>query len=90
MLRVPERTCVCCRKKDAKSGLLRIVVPEDTPVFDKVQKMPGRGYYLCPDKKCIDKFMDEKKINKILKRKITALPASRELLKMEVEASCTQ
>lgn len=90
MLRVPERTCVCCRKKNAKSGLLRIVVPEDTPIFDRFKKMQGRGYYLCPDKKCVGNFMDEKKINKFLKRKITALPAWRELLKTEVGASCTQ
>ncbi|MBF0458155.1 MAG: YlxR family protein [Nitrospirae bacterium] len=87
---MPERTCVCCRKKGAKSGLLRIIVPEDAPVFDKVQKMSGRGYYLCPDKKCIDKFMDGKKINKILRKKITTLPTLGELLKTEVEAACTQ
>ncbi|MCG6552484.1 MAG: YlxR family protein [Candidatus Magnetominusculus sp. LBB02] len=87
---MPERTCVCCRKKSAKDRLLRVVVPEDAPIFDKVQRMPGRGFYLCPDDKCIEKFVDEKKINKILKRKITVLSALRELLKTEVEASCTQ
>ncbi len=89
MLRVPERTCVCCRKKSAKSVLLRVVVPEDVLIFDKVQRMPGRGYYLCPEKKCVDIFMDRKRINKILKRKITTLLSSEELLKTEVEASCT-
>ncbi|MFJ8670010.1 YlxR family protein [Streptomyces sp. NPDC093600] len=50
----PERTCVGCRERAAKSDLLRIVVVEGTCVPDPRGTLPGRGAYLHPASVCLD------------------------------------
>ncbi|MET9959780.1 YlxR family protein [Streptomyces sp. NPDC006326] len=51
----PERTCVGCRERAAKSDLLRIVAIEDECVPDPSGTLPGRGAYLHPAVVCLDK-----------------------------------
>ncbi|MEU0396066.1 YlxR family protein [Streptomyces sp. NPDC006208] len=50
----PERTCVGCRERAAKSDLLRIVVIEDACVPDDRGTLPGRGAYVHPALVCLD------------------------------------
>ncbi|AVZ75620.1 DUF448 domain-containing protein [Streptomyces lunaelactis] len=50
----PERTCVGCRERTAKSDLLRIVVTGDACVPDDRGTLPGRGAYVHPASVCID------------------------------------
>ncbi|MGW1028676.1 MULTISPECIES: YlxR family protein [Streptomyces] len=50
----PERTCVGCRERAAKSDLLRIVVIEDACVPDPRGTLPGRGAYVHPALVCLD------------------------------------
>ncbi|KWW99702.1 DUF448 domain-containing protein [Carbonactinospora thermoautotrophica] len=50
----PERTCVGCRGRAAKSDLLRIVVVEDRCVPDPRGRLPGRGAYTHLDLGCLD------------------------------------
>ncbi|MGW2275001.1 YlxR family protein [Streptomyces yangpuensis] len=50
----PERTCVGCRERAAKSDLLRIVAIEDECVPDPRGTLPGRGAYLHPVVVCLD------------------------------------
>ncbi|MEV8454249.1 YlxR family protein [Streptomyces sp. NPDC052095] len=50
----PERTCVGCRERAAKSELLRIVVDGDTCVPDPRGTLPGRGAYVHPASVCLD------------------------------------
>ncbi|MEU1630882.1 YlxR family protein [Streptomyces sp. NPDC020096] len=50
----PERTCMGCRKRAAKSDLLRIAAIEDECVLDPRGTLPGRGAYLHPDMACYD------------------------------------
>ncbi|WP_419998315.1 YlxR family protein [Streptomyces boninensis] len=50
----PERTCVGCRERAAKSDLLRVVVVGDEVVPDDRGTLPGRGAYLHPAKACLD------------------------------------
>ncbi|WP_329123660.1 YlxR family protein [Streptomyces sp. NBC_01465] len=50
----PERTCVGCRERAAKSDLLRIVAVEGTCVPDPRGTLPGRGAYLHPASVCLD------------------------------------
>jgi hypothetical protein len=45
---VPQRTCVSCREKGDKRGLIRIVrSPEHEVAIDPTGKRNGRGAYLC-------------------------------------------
>lgn len=50
----PERTCVGCRERAAKSDLLRIVMTEDACVPDDRGTLPGRGAYVHPALVCLD------------------------------------
>ncbi|MFB7852868.1 MULTISPECIES: YlxR family protein [unclassified Streptomyces] len=50
----PERTCVGCRERAAKSELLRIVVEGNACVPDPRGTLPGRGAYVHPVPACLD------------------------------------
>ncbi|MFB7338109.1 YlxR family protein [Streptomyces adustus] len=50
----PERTCVGCRERAAKTDLLRIVAIEDACVPDPRGTLPGRGAYVHPVPVCLD------------------------------------
>ncbi|MDI3388334.1 YlxR family protein [Streptomyces sp. B-S-A8] len=60
----PERTCVGCRERAAKTDLLRIVLAEDEGaegsgkgvrlVPDPRGTLPGRGAYVHPALVCLD------------------------------------
>ncbi|MFJ7201385.1 MULTISPECIES: YlxR family protein [unclassified Streptomyces] len=50
----PERTCVGCRERAAKSELLRIVADGDDCVPDPRGTLPGRGAYVHPASVCLD------------------------------------
>ncbi|MCH0543367.1 YlxR family protein [Streptomyces sp. MUM 203J] len=50
----PERTCVGCRERAAKSDLLRIVVIEGACAPDPRGTLPGRGAYVHPVPSCLD------------------------------------
>jgi predicted RNA-binding protein YlxR (DUF448 family) len=50
---VPVRTCIACRRADAKRGLIRIVRDAEGRVaIDPSGKRAGRGAYLCHDPAC--------------------------------------
>ncbi|MFI8190312.1 YlxR family protein [Streptomyces sp. NPDC085946] len=50
----PERTCVGCRQRAAKTELLRTVAIEDACVPDPRGTLPGRGAYVHPALVCLD------------------------------------
>ena len=50
---IPVRTCVACRRTDAKRGLFRLVRDAEGRVtVDPTGKQAGRGAYLCHDPAC--------------------------------------
>jgi predicted RNA-binding protein YlxR (DUF448 family) len=56
---LPVRTCVGCRKREAKSDLLRVVGDLNGPkgpaiVVDELARRPGRGAYLHLSLDCLD------------------------------------
>jgi uncharacterized protein len=51
---LPERTCIGCRKQETRRGLLRFRVDGRGHLhLDALQRMPGRGVYVCPTRRCI-------------------------------------
>ncbi|MBT2391888.1 YlxR family protein [Streptomyces maoxianensis] len=50
----PERTCVGCRERAAKTDLLRIVVIGGACAPDDRGTLPGRGAYVHPALVCLD------------------------------------
>lgn len=50
---VPQRTCVACRRTEAKRSLIRVVRDAEGRVtVDPTGKQKGRGAYLCHDPAC--------------------------------------
>ncbi|MBL1068317.1 YlxR family protein [Streptomyces sp. 7-21] len=50
----PERTCVGCRQRAPREGLLRVALVEDRCVPDLRGTLPGRGAYVHPTQDCVD------------------------------------
>jgi len=65
------RTCVGCRKEEGKRGLLRIVrSPGGKVRVDRGGKAPGRGAYLCRNRKCLRSARKKDALSKALKTKV--------------------
>lgn len=65
---IPIRTCIGCRRKDAKTSLIRLALDADGRLqIDFRQKMPGRGAYLCRDMACLEKAWKRKAFMRALK-----------------------
>lgn len=55
---VPIRMCVICRKRLPKREMTRYACPGGAgeSVLDEAQRLPGRGFYLCSDEACGERF----------------------------------
>lgn len=77
---VPLRTCIACRKVDAKRGLARLVrLPEGRVAIDATGKRPGRGAYLCAERGCWETALKRKAVERALKIE-TLDPSDRQML----------
>ena len=63
MKKEPIRMCIACRQSFPKGELQRYVCPDtmqeletDGPVPDPEMKKPGRGFYVCVQASCREKF----------------------------------
>lgn len=65
---VPQRTCVACRRSDAKRTLLRLVRDADGQVaIDPTGKRAGRGAYLCQDAACWEQALKRHALERALR-----------------------
>lgn len=71
----PQRRCFCCRSNGHKSALLRFGLIQNVLCFDLRKKLPGRGYYVCATKQCLEKAFSGG-FKRIVKRDSTDLAAS--------------
>jgi len=71
--KIPIRKCVGCNERRPKKDLIRIVYDkENKEVFlDKSGKASGRGAYICPDNKCLEKARKSRKVDRSLKISIS-------------------
>ncbi|WP_461211131.1 YlxR family protein [Desulfocurvus sp. DL9XJH121] len=55
---VPIRMCVICRKRLPKHEMTRYVCPVEAggPMRDEKQILPGRGFYVCDDRACVERI----------------------------------
>ncbi|NEB02907.1 YlxR family protein [Streptomyces sp. SID13726] len=63
----PERTCVGCRQRAAKTDLLRIVAIKDECVPDPRGTLPGRGAYVHPALVCLDQAVRRRAFTRALR-----------------------
>ena len=72
MKRQPERTCMGCNVKKSKAEFIRIVKNKENEInIDKTGKQEGRGAYLCQDIQCFEKVIKNKRLERVLKQKIS-------------------
>ena len=77
----PERICVGCRQRDAKSALLRFAIVPDEPrlVPDPRMRLPGRGVSVHPTRECIRSAVGRGGFARAIRGKLT----------LDTEAICT-
>ena len=65
--KIPVRQCMGCSEHKPKRELIRVVLsPEGEISLDPVGKKPGRGAYICKDKKCLQKARKSRRIDRSL------------------------
>lgn len=70
--KIPMRTCTGCRQEKSKKDLIRVVRDKEGNVFvDITGKQNGRGAYICPDEKCLEKATKNKGLERTLKSTIS-------------------
>lgn len=67
----PQRKCLGCSTIKDKSELLRIVLSNGEPVIDTLQRMSGRGCYVCNDPKCLQTAIKKRAFSRALKAEIS-------------------
>ena len=67
----PLRRCLGCRKRRRKDELIRMVSVEGrSVVVDVVQRMSGRGAYLCNDDRCLRIGLNAKAISNAFRKRV--------------------
>lgn len=71
-MRVPERSCVVCKKVMDKKALLRIVKNAAGEIsLDLTGRKNGRGAYLCTDEACLLKLQKTKGLDRSFKMQLS-------------------
>jgi predicted RNA-binding protein YlxR (DUF448 family) len=70
--RVPQRTCVACRRVEGKRQLVRVVrTPAGTVELDPTGRKNGRGAYVHADASCWDVALKRKALQHALKTELS-------------------
>ena len=71
--KIPERTCVACRKPQPKRSLIRLVRTGDgLAEIDATGKKSGRGAYLCRYGECWETGLTRRALDHALKIQLTS------------------
>lgn len=68
---MPERSCIACRRKGGKGELVKLADTPSGVVIDYLEKLPGRGAYICPEAACIEKGLKEGPLSRAFRRKVS-------------------
>ncbi len=67
---IPVRECILCRKKCAKSELIRVVKHEEGFFVDETQKKQGRGAYICLSCLNTPEFLKRRPLDRAFRTKV--------------------
>lgn len=69
--KIPQRQCVGCQEMKNKNEMIRILhTSENGFILDSTGKKSGRGAYICPDSKCLDKAIKNKGLERSFKQAV--------------------
>ena len=72
----PQRSCLGCRISKDKSLLIRFVqTPEMEIMPDLDGKLPGRGAYVCVNKRCLATAVEQRQFKRSFKHDVSVMPA---------------
>ncbi len=78
------RKCTGCGEMKDKRELVRVVRNKEGEIsLDLTGKKPGRGAYICKDKKCLKQAQKAKRIERALS--VTISPELYEVMEKEIE-----
>lgn len=63
----PIRTCVGCGRRVARGDLVRIVAADGSATVDPRCDRPGRGAWIHPDPRCIERARSRKALTRALR-----------------------
>lgn len=67
--RQPQRTCLGCRQVKDQSSLIRVVRSPDSRILvDLKGRLPGRGAYLCNDRRCIEQAFRKQQFDRTFRQ----------------------
>lgn len=70
---VPQRTCIACRRVEAKRQFVRLVrVGDGNVIIDPTGKHAGRGAYLCNERPCWEAAFKRGAIERALRVELSA------------------
>lgn len=69
--KVPLRKCTGCSEVKNKKEMIRVISDNEGNIsIDATGRKNGRGAYICPDMKCLEKAMKNKGLERTLKAKV--------------------
>ncbi len=75
--RQPQRTCLGCRQVKDQTELIRFVCSPDSEVLaDLKGRLPGRGAYLCNNRRCIEAAVQRKQFDRAFRRSCRPIDTS--------------
>ena len=66
----PERTCICCRTRGTASAMVRFKALRGKLVVEGRKTLPGRGAWLCPKPKCLDRALRSRGFARALRQDV--------------------
>lgn len=66
----PVRTCVGCRRQDAKEHLVRLVAAAGRVAVDAEARRPGRGAYIHRRQDCVDRALGKGNLGRALRTRV--------------------
>jgi predicted RNA-binding protein YlxR (DUF448 family) len=71
----PTRTCLGCRQVRPQGALVRVVrLANGTVVADTGTHATGRGAYVCPDGRCVERGLSRARLSHAFKKASEAAP----------------
>jgi hypothetical protein len=76
--RQPQRTCIACQRTGGKRQLVRLVRrPDGEVLVDPTGKLAGRGAYLCANRGCWVRALQQRRVGRALKVMLSDEQAAR-------------
>ncbi len=87
----PARTCVGCRRRDARAVLLRLVARDGAIVPDPNASLPGRGAWIHRDRDCVESAVRRRAFGRAFRMDSAAGPLDmRALAELRIDPDPTE